>query len=220
MKIRKPFTRKRVSDVNVNTALNDIYDKLEKVRPLTKEEVIAMTEPPEEGTVMFTENGYGSSSGAFYIGGQWNVDVNSKYVPANKHNFRALLGSKGASQRIIPGESVFYNKDGNLPIENTSRDKILLQVTTDKLKIRTSDDNNDADIDGRNLSLSGDNLKLGIENTGVVFKNDAGVLHIRDIDDTADVEIHTKRIRFPVDDDSTSDAIEGNFSYDTSTETH
>tara|TARA_R100000781_G_C4078366_1_gene126880 strand:+ start:442 stop:1776 length:1335 start_codon:yes stop_codon:yes gene_type:complete len=195
MGVKKKFTRKRVNDNATNIALNDIYNKMEKLRPLTKEEVLVMTEPPEEGQACLTENPDGSSSIAFYSGGQWNVDINSNYIPANKNNFRALLGSRGASKRIIARESLSYNKDGNIPIQNTIRDKVLFKVATDKLSIRKSDDSSDADIAGANAEFSGDTIKIGNSTSGITLKNNGGDFQIRNFDNDTDGNLQCASIK-------------------------
>ena len=185
MTIKRKITRRRVNNPNIDTALNDIYNKLERLLPATMQELIATTHEPDEGTVIVIddneapESSGGGSSIAFYKGGQWNIDINSKYVPANKNGFKALSGSKGASGRIIPGESVFYNKDGNLSVKSFNRDEVLLNVSTDKLSIRKSDNSADADIAGANATFSGNNLKLGTDDVaGLLLKNDGGILII------------------------------------------
>ena len=200
---RKKGTRKRVNNSDIDIALNDIYDKLEKLQPLTEEMLLTMTEQPDEGTVIVVdenetpESSGGGSSIAFYKGGQWNIDINSKCVPANKTGFKALLGSKGASGTIIPGESVFYNNDGNIPIKSFDRNEILLNVSTDKLSIRKSDNSADADIAGANATFSGNNLKLGtgVVDDGLLLQNDGGILKFRNIADDDYINIIVNQIR-------------------------
>ena len=198
---RKKGTRKRVNNPNIDTALNDIYNKLERLLPATMQELLATTHEPDEGTVIVVdenetpESSGGGSSIAFYKGGQWNIDINSKCVPANKTGFKALLGSKGASGTIIPGESVFYNNDGNIPIKSFDRNEILLNVTKDKLSIRKSDNSNDADIAGANVTFSGDNFKLGTGDIGILLKNNKGVLQLRNVEDDSNASLTVNQIR-------------------------
>ena len=202
MTIKRKITRRRVNNPNIDTALNDIYNKLERLLPATMQELLATTHEPDEGTVIVIddneapESSGGGSSIAFYKGGQWNIDINSKYVPANKNGFKALSGSKGASGRIIPGESVFYNKDGNLSVKSFNRDEVLLNVSTDKLSIRKSDNSADADIAGANATFSGNNLKLGTDDVaGLLLKNDGGILKFRNIADDDYINIIVNQIR-------------------------
>ena len=65
-----------------------------------------------------------------------------------------------------------------------------------------------------NVDLSASNLKLGTGSTGVLLKNNSGVLQVRNVGDSADAIIKAKRLQVDAGTSGTSGAVTGEIQFD------
>ena len=149
------FTRKKVNDPSIDNAIRDIYDKLDKLIPVTIEELAISNFSPTIGTTTFVENANGISSLAVFTKDGWKVDVNSHYELADKNSFIPLKGTKGKTRKIIEGESLSYDDKGNIKLRNKADKKVILNVSDNGIiKVRDATDSNFGDIQCANIKDS------------------------------------------------------------------
>ena len=121
---KKLSTRKLVNNSVIDNALKDVYDKIDKLLPITQEELGISNFTPMIGSTTFVENSEGHSSIAIYTKNGWQIDINSQYEVVNKNSFVPLLSTKGRSRKIIKGEALSYDDKGSIPISSKSGIKL------------------------------------------------------------------------------------------------
>ena len=143
---RKRLTRKKVNDPVIDTALRDIYDKLDTMQP----EVAGKTSKlaPQIGDTQLVETPSGQTMMSSYTEDGWMIDMNSNYTPtSNLKGFEPALGTHGKSRTPIQGEALKYDRNKTIPISNDKKEKILLKNTGNKLNIRNANDSTDIQLE-------------------------------------------------------------------------
>ena len=159
---KKLSTRKLVNNSVIDNALKDVYDKIDKLLPITQEELGISNFTPMIGTTTFVENSEGHSSIAIYTKNGWQIDINSQYEVVNKNSFVPLLSTKGRSRKIIKGEALSYDDKGSIPISSKSGKKLLIKNDSNILKVRNAADTADGDIEVANIRDSNSNVVMEI----------------------------------------------------------
>ncbi len=150
---RKRLTRKKVNDPIVDTALRDIYDKIEHLMPETAGKTSKTA--PQIGDFQLVNNG-DQTSLAQYTEEGWMVDMNSNYATtSNSKDFRPSVGSTGKSRTPVKGEAVRYDRNKNIAITNDKQERVLLNNTNNELHIRNADNTADVSIKAKQLKISG-----------------------------------------------------------------
>lgn len=151
---RKRLTRKKVNDPVIDTALRDIYDKLDTMQP----EVAGKTSKlaPQIGDTQLVETPSGQTMMSSYTEDGWMIDMNSNYTPtSNLKGFEPALGTHGKSRTPIQGEALKYNRNKNVPISNDKKEKVLLKNVSNELQVRNANDTADATIKAEKFNVSG-----------------------------------------------------------------
>lgn len=142
---RKRLTRKKVNDPVVDTALRDIYDKIEHLMPETNGKISKRA--PQIGDFQLVNNG-DQTSLAQYTEEGWMVDMNSNYTTtSNSKDFRPSVGSSGKSRTPVKGEAVKYDRNKNIAITNDKQERILLNNTGNKLNIKNANDSSNIQLE-------------------------------------------------------------------------
>ena len=167
----KKVTRKKSNNPVVDTALSDIYDKLDKLQPINPRDRYTTSNQPEEGTmatveVTGNESESGTMSSAVFTKNGWMVDINSNYKRIGTTGFIASEGMKGRSKTPVQGEALSYDKNHNIVIGNTAGEKVLLKNTSGMLNVRNANDSADGDIRVANIKDANDNKSIEITSTG------------------------------------------------------
>lgn len=145
---KKRFTRKKVNNPVIDTALNDIYDKLEGFQP--SDESTSFTQTPTIGQTQVVTSSSGITSLAVYTKNGWFVDINSNFQPtSSSKGFSSALGVNGKSQTPVHGEAVQYNRNKSIAISNNKKEKVLLKNVDGILNVRNADDSDDVEIKAR-----------------------------------------------------------------------
>ncbi len=149
---RRRLTRKKVNDPIVDTALRDIYDKIEHLMPETAGK--ASKTAPQIGDFQLVNNG-DQTSLAQYTEEGWMVDMNSNYASvSNSKDFRPSVGSSGKSRTPVKGEAVRYDRNKNIAITNDKQERILLNNIGNELRIRNANNTADAKINAKSIKVS------------------------------------------------------------------
>ena len=112
---KKRVTRKKVNDPIVDSALRDIYDKIDGLQPQSSE--YRTSTPPITGEVTVVTDDAGNTTMGAYTENGWLVDINSNFQPvASPKGYVSALGIHGKSRTPVHGEAVKYDKDHALPI--------------------------------------------------------------------------------------------------------
>ena len=154
MAIKRTNTRYTTSDANINRAFKDIYDKLERLTPLTQSDLNLSSESPEEGATVYVTSSEGGPYFAIYTNTGWMIDLNSRFVPANS-NFKPSNGLQSNVRKPIEGETLKYNNKGQILIYNGKRDVTSLVSDSGALKIDSLKVTNHAYFDAAQ-SVTGD----------------------------------------------------------------
>tara|TARA_R100000278_G_scaffold111728_3_gene89335 strand:+ start:6117 stop:7802 length:1686 start_codon:yes stop_codon:yes gene_type:complete len=150
---RKRLTRKKVNDPIVDTALRDIYDKIEHLMPETSGKTSKRA--PQVGDFQLVNNG-DQTSLAQYTEEGWMVDMNSNYTTtSNSKDFRPSVGSSGKSRTPVKGEAVRYDRNKNIAITNDKQERLLLNNTGNELRIRNANNTADAKVVAKNFNVTG-----------------------------------------------------------------
>ena len=153
--VNKKVTRRGVFDPITNRALRDIYDELDKLQPITNQ-YTSLREDVDGMLSVTNSDGptTSSMSTTVNLGGTTYVDINSNFQPVGTRNYIAIEGTLGRSKRPIKGESVKYN-DSRIAqiISANGSDKVLLKNDSGVLKVRNSNDTDDATIQAKSLKL-------------------------------------------------------------------
>ena len=150
---RKRLTRKKVNDPIVDTALRDIYDKIENLMPETSGKTSKRA--PQVGDFQLVDNG-DQTSLAQYTEEGWMVDMNSNYTTtSNSKDFRPSVGSSGKSRTPVKGEAVRYDRNKNIAITNDKQERLLLNNTGNELRVRNSNNTADAKIVAKKINVTG-----------------------------------------------------------------
>ena len=155
----KKSTRKKVNDPIIDSALRDVYTKLDKLQPSPPNEPYTNLNTPEVGTVTTVEvSGNEAESGtistAVYTRDGWLVDINSNFKRVGTRGFIASEGTKGRSKIPTQGEALSYDKNRNIKISNSKGDKTLLKNVGGTLQVRDKNDSGDAVIQAKSIGLS------------------------------------------------------------------
>jgi hypothetical protein len=147
----KKSTRKKVNDPIVDSALRDVYTKLDKLQPSPPNEPYTNLNTPEEGTVTTVEvSGNEAESGtistAVYTRNGWLVDINSNFKRVGTRGFIASEGTKGRSKIPTQGEALSYDRNRNIKVLNSKGDKALLKNVGGTLQVRDRNDSGDSDV--------------------------------------------------------------------------
>ena len=156
------LTRKKVNNHIIDSALNDIYDKLNSLLPVSIDDVINSTEEPQEGQAALVPNPNNGSSLAMYTNQGWKVDINSQFELADRRSFLSNRGMKGANRKLVPGESLFYDKSGRIEIGNKSGQKLIIKNDNNILKVRNAADTADGDIEVANIRDANGNVVVEV----------------------------------------------------------
>jgi hypothetical protein len=153
---KKKLTRKRVNEPLIDSALQDIYNKIETLQP---SEELSITDTPEEGVLMSTQNSNGDTVSIVYNKSQgWLVDINSNFQPVGTKGFIPAFGQNGRSGIPIKGESLRYDRNKLVTIgaSDSSKTDVILKNDAGVLNIRNSNDTADAVINAKSMTLSAD----------------------------------------------------------------
>tara|TARA_R100001086_G_scaffold23127_1_gene11000 strand:+ start:882 stop:2588 length:1707 start_codon:yes stop_codon:yes gene_type:complete len=150
---RKRLTRKKVNDPIVDTALRDIYDKIEHLMPETSGKTSKRA--PQVGDFQLVDNG-DQTSLAQYTEEGWMVDMNSNYASvSNSKDFRPSVGSTGKSRTPVKGEAVRYDRNKNIAITNDKQEKVLLNNTGNELHVRNANNTADVKVVAKKFNVTG-----------------------------------------------------------------
>ena len=119
------LTRKTVSDAEVNNAINDIYDEIEKLQPITPVDIATGMYTPTLGQTSYVSNPDGSTSISIFTESGWQTDINSCLVPAHNRSLKPTRGSLSNSSRLIAGAAIKYDKNGDIPVVSKNKSRIL-----------------------------------------------------------------------------------------------
>ena len=169
---RKRLTRKKVNDPIVDTALRDIYDKIENLMPEASNKTSKRA--PQIGDFQLVDNG-DQTSLAQYTEEGWMVDMNSNYTTtSNSKDFRPSVGSSGKSRTPVKGEAVRYDRNKNIAITNDKQERLLLKNTGGILETKNSDDSDYSKITAKTLTIS------GLPSTAGEIGYDSGLFKMKD----------------------------------------
>ena len=177
----KKSTRKKVNDPIIDSALRDVYTKLDKLQPSPPNEPYTNLNTPEEGTVTTVEvSGNEAESGtistAVYTRNGWLVDINSNFKRVGTRGFIASEGTKGRSKIPTQGEALSYDKNRNIKILNSKGDKALLKNVGGTLQVRDKNDSGDADIRASRFTFDNSVTKGGVASGELVYNHSIDVI--------------------------------------------
>ena len=166
----KKSTRKTVNDPIIDSALRDVYTKLDKLQPSPPGEPYDNLNTPEEGTVTAVdvsgnEADSGTISTAVYTKDGWLVDINSNYQRIGTRGFIAAEGMKGRSKTPVQGEALSYDRNRNIVIGNSQGNKTLIKNEGGIIKFRNQIDTADASIQCSDVRDASGNKNINIYKT-------------------------------------------------------
>ena len=159
----KKVTRRKVNDPIVDSALTDVYNKLDKLQPRSTKDNYSNSNLPEEGTMTTVETSEGTVSSAVFTNNGWLVDINSNYQRIGTSGFISAFGVNGRSKKPVKGEALSYNRDGNVEIGNSQGDKTLIKNEGGVIKFRNQVDGANADIQCANVRDANGNKSIEID---------------------------------------------------------
>ena len=107
----KKVTRRKVNDPIVDSALTDVYNKLDKLQPRSTKDNYSHSNLPEVGTMTTVETSDGLISSAVFTENGWLVDINSSFQRIGTRGFIAAEGMKGRSKTPVQGEALSYDRN-------------------------------------------------------------------------------------------------------------
>ena len=167
----KKVTRRKVNNPVVDSALTDVYNKLDKLQPRSTKDNYSNSNLPEEGTMTTVETSDGLTSSAVFTENGWLVDINSNYQRIGTRGFISAFGMKGRSKKPVKGEALSYNNDGNVEIGNSQGDKTLIKNEGGIVKFRNQVDGADASIQCSDVRDANSKVNIEISKTPDAVNN-------------------------------------------------
>jgi hypothetical protein len=137
-------TRRKTNDSIIDSALSDIYDKLDRLQPGTNPYTSNVT--PPIGTITTITDSDGNLTMGTYTENGWMVDINSNFQPVGTRGFIPALGVHGRSRTPVEKEAVKYDRKLQVAIGGADKSKVKLKSVDGVLNVRNTNNSADAEI--------------------------------------------------------------------------
>ena len=137
-------TRKRTNDSVIDSALSDIYDKIDRLQPSVTNYTTNQT--PPEGTVTIVEDAEGTLTMGTYTSNGWMVDINANFQPIGTRGFIPALGVNGRSRTPVEKEAVKYDRNLQVAIGGADKSKVKIKAVDGILNVRNANDSADTSV--------------------------------------------------------------------------
>ena len=154
-------TRKRTNDSVIDSALSDIYDKIDRLQPSVTNYTTNQT--PPEGTVTIVEDAEGTLTMGTYTSNGWMVDINANFQPIGTRGFIPALGVNGRSRTPVEKEAVKYDRNLQVAIGGADKSKVKIKAVDGILNVRNANDSADTSVSCSSIKDSNDKDVLIID---------------------------------------------------------